>query len=309
MLRIWIPAIIFLLVTSLLVYPDFLPSNTFVLWKLLLLIYRGNPGPDGISDLWFAFTVMALYIISPFFYMFMSKLTRGGRILGVAVCLTLGLIYRLYTQMRGMPYLTSVYLPLYGQLDFFIGGVFLNGYIYEKRKMKCDSTLIIRIMACFFVAIVFLFGFYATWMAVARGKDGLYYGLYSYFGPTMYSLATMIFIYAHSINRDALPPKRFCCISYLAKYGFEFYLFHSLILARVSEYLMAEDVFRRHIKIMVVVLGCSLFLSSIYHAFTVKFECCVNEFLSNRNIDNYFVRCLLLFLGTLSIFLVVIYIL
>lgn len=67
-LRIWLPTMLFIFITCILVYPDFLPTYPFVIKNFFLCIYGStwnNPAVDGIGATWFVFTLMWLYISAP----------------------------------------------------------------------------------------------------------------------------------------------------------------------------------------------------------------------------------------------------
>ena len=299
LMRIWVPAILFVLAISVLVYPDFLPGNPTVLWSFLFLTYRGSPGPDGISDLWFAFTVMVLYALAPLVCALAQKLPRRALLLLAVLCLLLGLAYRLYARSQALVYMTAVYLPVYGQLDFFFSGILMSCYAAgraEAERPKGAYGRIVKLTAALCVIAVFFFGFLSVWNAVARGDGRLYDGLYSFVGPTLFSGATLFFLFAFDSAASAgMRPVR-KTVGFLAKYGFEFYLFHSLVLARISPYINAGSALARHFKLLASAFAVSLALSVMFHSVTSALAKKADfDYRDVFHVDRYWVYCLSLY--------------
>lgn len=116
-LRIWLPTMIFIFITCVLAYPDFLPNNLFVIKNFFLCIYgstQNNPAVDGVGATWFVFTLMWLYAAAPLLSFLANKIRCNKKISSkpiiktsvylfvIFLCLLSGEIWRQYVKRDGL---------------------------------------------------------------------------------------------------------------------------------------------------------------------------------------------------------------
>lgn len=261
MTKIWVPAILFVILYSILCFPGFIPENPTVLIKFLLCTYRGNT--TDFTALWYAFTVMALYYLTPAVIFLLNKI-QSSKWTILAVFLTIfGLIWRCSTYFLGLDYLRYVYYPLYAAADLYFGGV-IFGY---SNKPKINPSL--KKYSTVFLILCGLFGFFSVYLQWTA-KPWLYNGIYSYFGPSLFFTATAIFLISHDENREqfGLPVKVQRGINWLSNYSFEFYMIHSIILVKISPFIQVSSPLIRHILILLLGFSISIMLSIMFHLYS-----------------------------------------
>lgn len=306
--KIWLPALVFIFVISALSYPDYLPGNTPVLWKFLFLTFRSDPAHSDIWHTWFVFDVMGLYLLTPMFCLVAKKMPRKAIPPLCGAVLALGLLFRLHMRDLGKDYVTEIYLPLYAQFDFFISGLLLSFYKESPEKSNKNSTgggYKKRISVCLLM-LTYLFGFLAVWEAEAHGKPALYNTVYSYYGPTMFAIATLLFISSFEGKEGVCPRWLKKPVEMLAKYGFEFYLLHTSALIRLTPYIKGQNLFLRHVKILVYVFLVSLVLSIGYQVLSLEMKRRIDRALSDRlQINHAWEKCLFVYAAVAIIFVLV----
>lgn len=278
LLKIWLPTVLFIFLTALLAYPDFLFGDATLILRCLPLSWAAIGGPDGIGATWFVFTIMWLYLLTPAFCYIARRLTQRGRWAGIVILTLTGLGYRLFAgrfvQDFWRDYLNYIYTPPIGNLDLYVVGVLAA---YNKATTEQQNRgLWIPLCLCYLMA------YYAVYQAVANGDDHLYKTVYSYLGPTAFLIAVVLFAYtADHLNHQAPIPVTAArikknplgaLIDWFASIGFEFYLVHSLILNRISPYINDADLIRKHLKLLIATFLISTVLACGFHMFSVELQ-------------------------------------
>lgn len=261
MTKIWIPAILFVLLFSVLCRPNFIPDQPNILWEYLFCTYRGTT--TEFTAMWFAFTIMMLYYISPLAVKLLEKLSSKKRRIAACILFLSGLIYRITTYCYSLDYLKYVYYPLFCAADLYCFGL-VAGYnsgegLWKRVKKPVSTSLLI---------ICFLFGFYAVYQSYVNGDSKLYNTIYSYLGPSLFSVATVAFLVSHDNFREPKNKLLHKVICWLAKYSFEYYMIHSYILSPVSYIFQDKSPLTRHILILSFTFAISMILSIMFHLYT-----------------------------------------
>lgn len=238
--KILLPTIIFIFICALFVYPLFILEN----WKTLIikffsLTYNGNPGVDGIGATWFVFTVMWLYILTPIFIFFIRKLKNNKSILSFGIIiLLLGLIYRLLAFHYSLNWYDMVYTPFFANLDLYISGI-LVAYIQKNIKFQIKqkyNSFVCLILVGFIILNSYIY------------SNDLYMIVYMYIFPSLYIL--LISLYLFTAVKSKSITKLGKVINFISYYSFEFYLFHSLILSKISPYVTGTTAFLGYVKLL-----------------------------------------------------------
>lgn len=282
LLKIWLPTALFIFLTALLAYPDFLFGDSTLILRCLPLSWTTIGGPDGIGATWFVFTIMWLYLLTPAVCCIARRLTQRGRWAGIIILALAGLGYRLlagrFVQDFWQDYLNYIYTPPIGNLDLYAAGVLAayNKAAAEQNRTEQNKGLWIPLCLCYLTA------YYAVYQAMANGDDHLYKTVYSYFGPTAFLIATMLFVYtADHLDNQAPKPVTIAkikknplggVIDWFTDIGLEFYLVHSLVLNRISPYISDEHLILNHLKLLLATFLISTAMAYGFHIFSEKLQ-------------------------------------
>lgn len=260
MTKIWFPAILFVMLFSVLCRPNFIPENPRVLWKFLFCTYRGTTA--DFTAMWYAFTVTALYFLTPPAIFLFKRLSVRKKYFAAFGLLFLGLLYRVITHYLAWDYLKYVYYPLYGAADLYFFGVIV-GYSSKTGKTKQQY----QIGSTLFLVLCFFFGFLAVYLQQAMKNSWLYDTLYAYGGPTLLSFATVVFLVFHEKEGelDTVDENVWKGIHWLGNYSFEFYMIHSWILVQLSPFIQTGHPLSRHILLLLYTFAISMALSVMFH--------------------------------------------
>lgn len=282
-IRIWLPTMFFIFLACILSFPDFIPKNPSVLQLFLFCTYGSvwnNPAVDGIGATWFAFTLMWLYLSAPWLA-YLAEKTRKAKprfqkyILPVFIicCLTFGMAWRLYVHSQGLDWFHYVYTPPYANLDLFAVGLFFAYYkVPEKRPgvlkpISVFSFLIATFSCCFLLYHVWTLGDKTVLCQKA-------FAGYQYIVPSITALMVLLYLFAFDYKHNvkncaptlqsiAKNPARL--IDGFAIISFEFYLFHSLVLNRISNYLRGPYPLKEFLLILTVSFVVSTLLAFAFH--------------------------------------------
>lgn len=231
--NVWLPTMFFVLLITILCYPTFFIDNK-ILYQFFILTYNGSPGVDGIGSTWFVFTIMWLYILTPFVCSILNRIKSKHTLL-LILCGTIiaGLVYRILSLDAGLNWYDLVYTSPLGNMDLYFSGV-LTSYILKDLSFKSNNYL--KMISTFNIfALVFI----NSWLYYEEQ-----YEIYRYYLPTIYILICLLFIFSFkdSKRRKELTPKiifknPLTFIDWFAGISFEFYLFHSIVLYKISPYL------------------------------------------------------------------------
>lgn len=266
-LRVWLPTVVFIFISCVLTFPDFLPTNPIVIRNFFLCIYGStwnNPAVDGVGATWFVFTLMWLYLSAPVWCFLASRIQTSRLMQGkpgartafylaaTALCLAAGEIWRQYCAWKGMDWFHYVYTPPYANVSMFAAGVFFCYLLADIRPTVAKRlSKVLSVVGLGGLLLFFSYMFYAY--GVTGQTDGIWGRVWAFYhnsAPGAVCILTLFYIYAFdenglvaysppTLSTVARNPLRL--IDAFSGISFEFYLIHSLILNRISPFLKAES--------------------------------------------------------------------
>lgn len=305
-LRIWLPTMLFIFITCILVYPDFLPTYPFVIKNFFLCIYGStwnNPAVDGIGATWFVFTLMWLYISAPLVSFFANMIKKAKRLeerpalktlcylFAILLCLFVGEVWRQYVKFAELDWFHYVYTPPYANISIFAAGVFFAFLLEDKRREKRREEIEKRTVGIWIkvvasiglcgIMLLFSYMFYAYGVAgQTDGFWGSFYSFYQYSAPGTVCILTLLYIYAFQQNGmthyssptlAAIMRNPFRLIDAFSMISFEFYLMHSLVLSRICNYLRRDSQIQEWLLIAIIAFLISVFFAYLFSLAIEKF--------------------------------------
>ncbi len=237
---------IYLLFIITFIKPDLLlPSITNL--KQLLSLFLFNYHADFLSIefglAWYLTLLMRLYFLAPFIAYFIKKIiTKRWHItllLILVVCM--GFILRItlahYIEYMGGNWSANVYVPVYCNLDLFIGGFLVSLYKKYPSMQSNKKQILYKILSPIFLVCLILYNCRIYYDASYNGGTGL--DIYCYVLPSVYLVFVSIYIFAFEINKsyqssaltvESIKKNPLRIFDALAKIQMSLYLFHSTIL-------------------------------------------------------------------------------
>ena len=275
-----IPTFAFIFICVVFAFPDFIPNNPQVLIQFITLTYRGSPGVDGIGATWYVFMVAWFYLFTPPVAWLLNKvrLLKHRRVIYAAAfaCLALGVgAYRIYSYMNEIVWYDSVYTNAIANADLFFGG-FLVAYLHLDA-LKGESKTVqfmnrnsfkFKVSAIILLIGTILINCYIYNMA--HFTEQPYSFIYSDIFPTIY--LAVVSLYLIFVDRNickyekvtvrSIKKNPLRLIDAFSVITFEFYLFHSLILNKISPYVHVLGRLRTHVLLLftagIITLICSI---------------------------------------------------
>lgn len=298
--KVYVPTVLFILIACILSYPEFIPEHPLVLREFLLCIYGstwGSPAVDGVGATWFVFTLMWLYFIAPLLSWVASNISQLRfkihdklindvlYLLFIILFLLGGQIWKSYVFRANLDYFHYSYTPAYANISCFAVGIFCGYWFSYKKKApslhKIVSTTLLLTITLLFSYIIYCSGIShkesTFWQSMFSG--------YKTYGASIVSVVVLYYIYAFdcgetvrysklSLYNIAKNPSRlidsFACIC------FEFYLFHSLILSRISNYLRDPFPIQEYLKLLVVTFLISTIASILFSKAVQSIYACIH---------------------------------
>lgn len=280
--RIYIPTFCFLFLCAVLCFPDFFVANKGVLIKFFTFTYPGTPGVNGVGATWYVFTLFWLYLATPPIAYLLSKIRDNKTIMWImiAVLSVVNILWRRYALHAQLDWFSRVYVPSIANLDLYVGGV-VFAYINtpppngEKGESPPDTARIVRkVFAVFLTMIAFISNCYFYNQLSLGSQIGA--SLPGYYYQTIWLAVCIVYIGAYDyprvqntqLSKSAILKNPLRIIDAFASIGFEFYLFHSLVLDRIAPYVLAgkEMSWFLHIELLFVSGLITLILSIGFHS-------------------------------------------
>lgn len=168
------------------------------------------------GHLWFIYTILGIYLITPFISIMVRKLS-DTYIIALIKIIIIVRILNIYLPMMGIRIGIENYL-IYGWMDYFIMGYFLTRNISMKYYNK----------------ILFLGGIsFIVSLVISKYFPNYNQGIYD-IAPTMFFIASSLFILFEKnkkiINKEIYFEK---IITFISKYSFSIYLIHRYVLDEI----------------------------------------------------------------------------
>lgn len=261
LMNVYVPTMCFNVAVGIMSFPDFFPQNWNALKQMLTCTYHGAPGVNGIGATWFVFTLMWFYLFTPPFCKWMNKIGSRRKIKYLLILMLLGeAAYRVVARHYGLDWGTMVYSAPLANIDMYFCGVCL-AYLLKDADSR-ETTA--RVSKALFVPCFLGYIALSCWM-LAYNK---HIGTLQYYMPTGYLLLGLWFL---TVFRSKMPLRRFgggtivLLIDWFSGISFEFYLFHSLVLDRISHLIGGPTAVLQHFKLLFFTIVLTVFLSIGYH--------------------------------------------
>lgn len=267
--KVWIPVIFFIFLVCVLVCPDLLIENPIIIIRFLTCTFNDNNVYLGPT--WFVFTLMWLYLIAPLICFVMQKIKQNCNTLFLylllCVVIMAGFSYRIITFIYSYDdfflWHTHINAAPYSNLDFFIFGIILSYITINRQEDSINDHYIFKLKNNHIKLISFV-----VLMASILLNGYLYYigrlpstSIYRFIFPSLYICSVGLFLYAfdYQHNITNLPvtfqniknnPARL--IDWFSGISFEFYLFHSLIIASIYKYIYGSTPLIVHLKLLFI---------------------------------------------------------
>jgi hypothetical protein len=152
-LKIGIPTFIFVFFYAVLINPEFIKNNPYVLIRILLFVYNGAPGDCGIGALWFVSTIMQMYVLSYIFFKLIRRFKDNKSIKSIwCIFFMLSLVLRLIVNNNFNWYVYSYTLSL-SNLDLFFCSFMLNTFTRESDFYNKNIEKMLWVALFVFIAI------------------------------------------------------------------------------------------------------------------------------------------------------------
>lgn len=228
--RILIPTWAYLLLVFVFIYPTVFTVDWKQLLPLIFFYFNGYNSLDGVGNLWYIYTAVHLYLLSPFLHLLLVQCKRLGKwfmwgLLGFVVLAGLGFrlgmeqyVLTLDSSKHHYVWYNFIYTPFWGNLDLWISGMILN-YIDRSKNRR---PLWVRILSVALLVAVLLVSAWYSYLNHA--------GFSWYRSPTCYLIACVF--YLETFDREG-GAKGNTIVDKFASITFEVYLFHSIIFSRI----------------------------------------------------------------------------
>ena len=283
--KVIIPTFIFIFICCTLSFPDFLYNNPIAITRFLNFSYRGDPGVDGVGACWYVFCIAWLWLMTPIVALIIDKLNISKNVsilFAIFLVLTVGFFgIRNYFLIDANWY-WKVYTDPKINIDLYFGG-FIFAYIVENiddRFLNLGKYKnIFRIISNVVLVVAILINCYINNKMWLYGEDVRWYHIYGWMFETVYLVVCCFYFWANfqkdtiyeKVHINTLKKNPFRIIDLFAEISFEFYLFHSLILNRISPYVPLENgTLKHHFLLVFMTFVISLLFAYGFHKVFLK---------------------------------------
>ena len=275
-LRIAPPYYIYCLLVELFNGDHFFYSNPVIFFRFFFFMFDGNGGCSGTGHLWYLSLAMQLYLIMPFFYLLIQKISslKCAKNLFWAGSVS-GLILRLFLRHIGVDWYRCVYTFAPANLDFVFCGM-ITAYLQNNTKLRNEDVKMQKVITCggFLGLVVYNCYLYCY-------SSTVHYDIYRYVLPTCYILVcTLLILLFHNfknrkpLSREAIMKNPLRIVDLFSKYTYVFYIFHVSIFSYVRSVLVENEYYinlplgGKYIAFMMICFFFCLLISIIFTKMT-----------------------------------------
>ena len=205
--------------------------------------------------LWYMYTLIALYVLSPFLRASLSNLSRGGHILALSI---IGLITlrAMLSPLLPQRFSNLINIDIINKLEFFGGhlATFILGYYLGSIRKKFPNTLLAAGAAA--VLAVIIFGTYL--ISSANGKYLQDFQRQSAGFEVI--LASLIFLlFKQNTKREVSSP----AVSSLVSLTLPIYLIHNFPLYYINRIGLGAVTFADTFRLSVILFAACVFISMV----------------------------------------------
>ena len=248
-------------------------ENPWNLLRILTFTYNGADGTPGISHLWYVSLIMQLYLMAPFIYLLIRKITSFKVNVGVyVIMLIIGLVTRIILAECEADWHRWIYSFVFCNLDIFVCGMLLAkskvlaGIDQKKGSIKkfCRGVSVILMI------VLILYNCYNY----AEGSKVFDWYVYQNILPTFYILLSSLLIFLFSTEPKRVNKNYWISriIDWFASYTFAFYILHAGVLEYVKRMIGdAAWYYGRSMKIQYVLfIGISFVITTLLAVIVTK---------------------------------------
>lgn len=236
-----------------------------VIWKLYLdstltpvSVLRGlrtSLASPAWVHLWYMYTLIAFYILSPFLRASLSNLTRGGHILMLSIIglITLRAMLSAILPSEFDPFLN---VDIINKLEFFGGhlATFVLGYYLGSLDKKIPNALLALGAAAILSVIVF-----GTFLISSANGQYLQDFQRQSSGFEVVLAALVFLLFKQNTHREVASPT----VSSLVALTLPIYLIHNFILYYINKVGLGAQTFAETLKLSVILFAASTFISMV----------------------------------------------
>ena len=270
--KVLLPTWAFIFIVAVLAFPGFIPENPVTLYKIALSMYRGIPGVDGIGACWYIFVSVWFYLATPWFCKLMGLIQKKFYPLMFFVVWLVGMAFRFTARECFLDWYSVVYASVPGGADLYFAGVIL-AYCTD-RNLSAPARVNHNLLKAAAYGVLLTLILSNCWIY----NEGILHNpkmieVYQYIYPSLYLLIASFYI----VVLDMIPhptssqPQPYAqrilgyITSAFSNIAFEFYLFHSLVLNRISPYISGENALCRYLKLLLLAAVITIILSVGFH--------------------------------------------
>lgn len=233
---------------------------------MLTCTYYGSPGFNDMGATWYVFTLMWLYLLSPVFYIILKymedKFSTKGIVITMVTLMVLSFLYRHYAYINSFNWVTRVYTPFFGNIDFYVSGM-ACAIIKKSMNSRLGMGYLCYLFPSLFLATVIL-------TAYIWGKKPTLMYINMYYMQSIYCILAVLYIliYTGQTYREAKKGIEKALLLFINKFSeisFEFYLIHSMVLDRLAKMIGGSSPLNQSLKIICIVFFVTVFFSFGYH--------------------------------------------
>lgn len=278
--KIYIPYVVFGFFVVVLIDQQYLVANPRFFVQLLIGTFTNVPASMTVGVLWYASTLMWLYIITPIFALIIGKINKTHNNIKIFTeilfILSIGLVWRVYMYSKGGDWSSQVYVPFYGNIDIFLCGMLINYFDLSKMNQKVFSI---------FSSVLFIILLIGNTRIYYLGNTNpVYINIYCFIFPTIYIIVSAVFILGHRQKCEWKFKVLGKIVDFYANISFEFYMSHCVVLNAIylnHAYAGSPDVL--HLKL----LTHAFLLTSVFAFFLNKAFSAKNTYTVRKNIDSH----------------------
>lgn len=248
-----LPTFIFIFTATVLCYPKNL-KNVKLICRYMTFTFTGDGGGNGIGATWYVFTIIWLYavtgILCKLYIIYennVDKIEKNNKAIIAAITVVLvGAAYRLGLALLKVDWYKYRYVSPIANLDLYCVGIIANRVDTEVKKEKLNKWLwtIIAFFMLFIILNCFVYYY---------GEMEEYYKLhlisiYQNIFPSVYAFFVFLIVGLTKDNRIKEPE----WLAFLSRYEFNFYLWHSLVLLKMTDVIQSDWPIIAHFSLLLV---------------------------------------------------------
>lgn len=243
LLRVLIPTWIMLAIYYILADPQI--PNALTLLKYLTCMFRGPGGPRGAGATWYVFSIMWLYLLTPWVVYIFHQIEKQKNpvkhyLILLFAMILYGLLYRNVGSMMALDWSRWLYTSPLANIDLFVSGMIVSRIRHFKKQKEAPSKrrLLEILLALLMLTCSYLYFYGET----TRPAMLLFYQMVV---PSICIFVVGGILFASYETTEPRRAEKWTASG--AKYSFQFYLWHSIIYYHVAQTIVVAEPFGRYL--------------------------------------------------------------